>query len=791
MQVSEAWLRELVNPPIATAELVAQLTMAGLEVDAVTPVAADFSGVVVAEVLETVQHPNADKLKVCQVNVGQEQALQIVCGASNVRPGLKVPAALIGAVLPGDFKIKESKLRGELSFGMLCSEKELGLATTSEGLMELPTDAPIGQDIREYLLLNDNVIELGLTPNRADCLSVVGVAREVAVLNGLTLPSDDSVVIEPQHQQTLDVQVHSAEACPAYLGRLIKGIDSAAQTPLWMQERLRRSGIRSLSPVVDVTNYVLIELGQPLHAFDADKLTAPVVVRRSRAGESLALLNDQTIELDGEALVIADQHRALALAGVMGGKESAVFAETRDIFLECAFFNPISVAGKARQFGLHTDSSHRFERGVDFNLQRRAIERATQLILEIAGGRPGPVTEVINTEALPARLAVKLSSSQIEKVLGIQYSDTQVRDLFCGLGMRVEPCADGWEITPPAFRFDIAIEEDLLEEIGRVYGYNNLPSSHLLMRTELGKAPESVLGLDRLQDCLVDRGYQEAITYSFVDEAMQKAVAPDDEFIRIQNPISSELAVMRTTLWCGLLNAALYNINRQQSRVRLFETGLRFGYENGAIRQQKMLAGIALGDLNAEQWGEKSRKVDFFDVKADVEALLGLTGSVAVFKAAEHPALHPGQTACIFNQDGETIGLLGMLHPTLQKQLGFDSSVFLFELNQDAILQRKVPKFSPLSKFPSVRRDMALLVAEAVSADAIIACIAETGEQSIRDVSIFDVYRGQGVAEGSKSVALSLVLQDFSQTLTDAEIDAIFRRVLETLTAKLNAKLRE
>ncbi|TPQ26552.1 phenylalanine--tRNA ligase subunit beta [Methylomonas koyamae] len=791
MQVSEAWLRELVNPPIATAELVAQLTMAGLEVDAVTPVAADFSGVVVAEVLETVQHPNADKLKVCQVNVGQEQALQIVCGASNVRPGLKVPAALIGAVLPGDFKIKESKLRGELSFGMLCSEKELGLATTSEGLMELPTDAPIGQDIREYLLLNDNVIELGLTPNRADCLSVVGVAREVAVLNGLTLPSDDSVVIEPQHQQTLDVQVHSAEACPAYLGRLIKGIDSAAQTPLWMQERLRRSGIRSLSPVVDVTNYVLIELGQPLHAFDADKLTAPVVVRRSRAGESLALLNDQTIELDGEALVIADQHRALALAGVMGGKESAVFAETRDIFLECAFFNPISVAGKARQFGLHTDSSHRFERGVDFNLQRRAIERATQLILEIAGGRPGPVTEVINTEALPARLAVKLSSSQIEKVLGIQYSDTQVRDLFCGLGMRVEPCADGWEITPPAFRFDIAIEEDLLEEIGRVYGYNNLPSSHLLMRTELGKAPESVLGLDRLQDGLVDRGYQEAITYSFVDEAMQKAVAPDDEFIRIQNPISSELAVMRTTLWCGLLNAALYNINRQQSRVRLFETGLRFGYENGAIRQQKMLAGIALGDLNAEQWGEKSRKVDFFDVKADVEALLGLTGSVAVFKAAEHPALHPGQTACIFNQDGETIGLLGMLHPTLQKQLGFDSSVFLFELNQDAILQRKVPKFSPLSKFPSVRRDMALLVAEAVSADAIIACIAESGEQSIRDVSIFDVYRGQGVAEGSKSVALSLVLQDFSQTLTDAEIDAIFRRVLETLTAKLNAKLRE
>ncbi|MCQ8182283.1 phenylalanine--tRNA ligase subunit beta [Methylomonas sp. SURF-1] len=791
MQVSEAWLRELVNPPIDTAQLVAQLTMAGLEVDAVTPVAADFSGVVVGEVLETVQHPNADKLRVCQVNVGQEQPLQIVCGASNVRPGLKVPAALIGAVLPGDFKIKESKLRGELSFGMLCSEKELGLAATSEGLMELPIDAPVGRDIRDYLLLSDNVIELGLTPNRADCLSVVGVAREVAVLNGLTLPADDSVVIEPQHQQTLEVQVHSAEACPVYLGRLIKGIDPAAQTPLWMQERLRRSGIRSLSPVVDVTNYVLIELGQPLHAFDADKLAAPIVVRRSRPGELLALLNDQAIELDGEALVIADQQQALALAGVMGGKDSAVFGETCDIFLECAFFTPINIAGKARQFGLHTDSSHRFERGVDFNLQRRAIERATQLILEIAGGSPGPVTEVINTEALPIRSAVKLRSARIEKMLGIQRSDAQVHELFGGLGMQVVSCEDGWEITPPGFRFDIAIEEDLLEEIGRVYGYNNLPSSSLLMRSELGKAPESVLVLDRLQDCLVDRGYQQAITYSFVDEAMQNAVAPGDEFIRIRNPISSELAVMRTTLWCGLLNAALYNINRQQSRVRLFETGLRFYYEGGEIQQRKTLAGLALGNLHAEQWGEKSRKVDFFDAKADVEALLAFTATKMRFESSQHPALHPGQTARILNARGEAIGLLGMLHPTLQKQLGFDSPVFLFELDQDAILQHKVPKFTPLSKFPSVRRDMALLVAEEVSADAILGCISECGEQAIRDVSIFDIYRGQGVAAGSKSVALSLVLQDFAQTLTDTEIDAIFRRVLETLTAKLNAKLRE
>lgn len=791
MQVSEAWLRELVNPPVATAELVAQLTMAGLEVDAVTPVAAVFSGVVVGEVLSTVQHPNADKLKVCQVNVGQAEPLQIVCGASNVRPGLKIPAALIGAVLPGDFKIKESKLRGELSFGMLCSEKELGLAVSSEGLMELPADAPVGVDIRDYLALNDNVIELGLTPNRADCLSVEGVAREVAVLNNLPFQATTFVTIEPQHQQTLDVKIEAAEACPAYLGRLIKNINPAAVTPLWMQERLRRCGIRSLSPVVDVTNYVLVELGQPLHAFDADKLSAPIEVRRSRVGESLALLNDQTIELDGEALVIADQKQALALAGVMGGKDSAVYGETRDIFLECAFFTPISVAGKARQFGLHTDSSHRFERGVDFTLQRRAIERATQLILEIAGGSPGIVQEKIAADALPSRSPVKLRSQRISKVLGIQLGDDEIHALFEGLGMQVRVIDNGWEITPPGFRFDIAIEEDLLEEIGRIYGYNNLPSSSLLMRSELGKAPEAQLPLARLQDCLVDRGYQEAITYSFVDEAMQQMLAPGEELIRIKNPISSELAVMRTTLWCGLLNAASYNINRQQGRVRLFEAGLRFFYQDGIIQQRKMLSGLALGAVNAEQWGEKVRKLDFFDIKADVEALFALSGVAPEFSTAQHPALHPGQTAQIKNRAGQVVGLIGMLHPTLEKQLGFDSPVFLFELDQEVVLERRVPQFSPLSKFPTVRRDMALLVEETVSAAAITRAIEDCREAAIRDILIFDIYHGQGVAEGYKSVALGLVLQDFSQTLTDTEIDAIFRRVLDTLAAKLNAKLRE
>ncbi|MCK9609388.1 MAG: phenylalanine--tRNA ligase subunit beta [Methylomonas sp.] len=791
MQVSEAWLRELINPPISTEQLVEQLTMAGLEVDAVLPVAAQFSGVVVGEVISAEQHPNADKLKVCKVNVGQAEALQIVCGASNVRPGLKIPAALIGAVLPGDFKIKESKLRGELSFGMLCSEKELGLAASSDGLMELPADAPVGSSIRDYLALNDNVIELGLTPNRADCLSVEGVAREVAVLNKLAFQTQASASIAVAHQETLDIKVEAPEACPVYLGRLVKDINPNAVTPLWMQERLRRCGVRSLSPVVDVTNYVLLELGQPLHAFDAAKLSAPIVVRNSRAGENLSLLNDQTIELDGEALVIADQQQALALAGVMGGSSSAVSDTTQDIFLECAFFSPLSIAGKARQFGLHTDSSHRFERGVDFTLQQRAMERATQLIVEIAGGSVGPINAVINQAHYPARLPVKLRSQRIQKVLGISLTNDEVSSLFKGLGMQVVEHAEGWDITPPGCRFDIAIEADLLEEIGRIVGYNNLPSSSLLMRTELGKAPEARLTLERLQDCLVDRGYQEAITYSFVDEAMQTAVAPDDEFIRLQNPISSELAVMRTTLWCGLLTAAQYNINRQQTRVRLFESGLRFVRENGETKQQKMLAGLTLGNVCAEQWGEKARNIDFFDVKADVEALLSLTAGGLSFRPAQHPALHPGQTAEMIDTGSNVVGLLGMLHPNLEKQLGFDSPVFLFEIAQDAILQRVVPKFAPLSKFPSVRRDMALLVRQNISANDLIHCINSSQEPAVREVSIFDIYQGKGIEDGFKSVALSLILQDFTQTLTDSEIDAIFRRLLEKMTAELNAKLRE
>ena len=791
MQISVAWLRSYVNPAISTDELVEQLTMAGLEVGSVEPAAAQFSGVVVGEVVAMQQHPDADRLRVCQVAVGAAEPLQIVCGASNVRVGLKIPAALCGAVLPGDFKIKKSKLRGEESFGMLCSEKELGLAVDAHGLMELADDAPVGVDIRDYLSLDDVIIEVDLTPNRADCLCVEGLAREVAVLNKMdwTTTQVDNAPIG--HQDVLSVSVAATDACPRYLGRLIKGINAKAVTPLWMQERLRRSGLRSLGPLVDVTNYVLIELGQPLHVFDADKLSGGITVRRANADESLSLLNNQVIKLDTEALVIADDQQALALAGVMGGSDSAVNDETQSVFLECAFFAPQAIAGKARRFGLHTDSSHRFERGVDATLQTRAIERATQLIVEITGGSAGPVTEVTTDATLPQRPAVFLRRLRIEKTLGIALADEQVSDIFQRLGMAVQTQVDGWSIVPPGFRFDIAIEADLIEEIARIYGYNNLPSSSLLMRSELSPATEALLDIDRVKDLLVDRGYQEAITYSFVDEDIQKAVAPEAEVIRLKNPISSELAVMRTTLWCGLLKAALYNTNRQQNRVRLFETGLRFIKKDGETQQQKMLAGLILGGAYNEQWGEQARKVDFFDIKADIQALFALTGCEVQFVSAQQSALHPGQTAEILTTDGDSIGWLGMLHPTLEKQLGFDTPVFLFEMDQNLVLNKRIPVFKLLSKYPSVRRDLALIVNEDVAAQAIISCIKSSAEAALQDVIVFDIYRGKGVDEGSKSVALSLIMQDDTQTLTDSEIDAIVGRLLTLLTEQMNAKLRD
>ncbi len=791
MRFSEVWLREQVNPDLTTEALVEQLTMAGLEVDSVTPAAADFSGVVVGKVIALEPHSNADKLKVCSVDVGVDEPLQIVCGANNVGIGLCVPAALVGAILPGGFKIKKSKLRGELSLGMLCSEQELGIAETAEGLMVLPSDAPVGTDIRDYLALDDTLIELDLTPNRADCLSIEGVRREVALLNKLDWQPVEQEAVVVEHDETLGVSVNDPALCSRYLGRLIKGVNVGAQTPLWMQERLRRSGHRSLGPLVDITNYILLELGQPLHAFDAAQLSGDIVIRYANQDEEIALLNDQSVTLSDDVLVIADQKGPVALAGVMGGKDSAVSDDTVDIFLECAFFTPEMMMGKARDLGLHTDSSHRFERGVDPFIQRRAIERASQMIIDIAGGCAGPITEIVDEMFLPKRPPVLLREERIAKVLGVTMVPETVEDVFHRLGMTVERQENGWLMTPPGFRFDIAIEADLIEELGRIYGYNNLPQQSLLMHAQLSSVPEAILGVDRIKDLLVDRGYQEAITYSFVDAADQQAVAPDETVIALKNPISSELSVMRTTIWCGLLNAAYRNVSRQHSRVRLFEGGLCFKSGDSDISQENMLAGLVLGSQLPEQWSEGSKKVDFYDVKADLEAIFSLNGLAVEFVAQEHPALHPGQTAAIQTNTGEHIGWLGVLHPTLEKQYGFDTSVFLFELKQKFVLNREVPKFAPLSKFPSVRRDLALIVDENMPVSQILAEINSFDEEAIREVIVFDIYSGEGVEVGKKSIGLGFFIQNLTQTMTDTEIDGLMALVLSQLALNLNAKLRD
>jgi len=799
MKFSEQWLRSWVNPELSTQEMCDQLTMAGLEVDGVELAAGDFTEVVVARVESLEKHPDADKLNVCQVNDGNE-ILQIVCGAANVRQGLLIPLAKIGAVLPGtnkneSWEIKPAKLRGVESSGMLCSEKELGLADSAEGLMELPEDASLGQNIRDYLQLDDNIIELDLTPNRGDCLSIEGIARELGALNHCEVTEQLWAPYKQTIKDEFPVEIQADEACTHYAGRVIKGVDVKVQTPLWMLERLRRSGIRGLSPVVDITNYVMLELGQPMHAFDLQKLDGKITVRYSQDKETITLLDGKTIELQDGSLVIADDSKTLALAGVMGGENSAVDDSTKDLFLESAFFKPEAIAGKARSYGLHTDSSHRFERGVDTQLQVHALERATELIREICGGEVGPVVEQKTAAHVDELAPIHLRFDQIKRVLGIEMSVEDVSEIFQRLGMEVKVYNDGWLIKPPSFRFDIAIEADLLEEVVRVYGYNNIPRTRPSYHAIIGSQAEAKNSLSTIKKSLVSRGYFEAICYSFVDPAWQKIIDPQTPTISLANPLSSEMSVMRTTMWPGLLNALKHNVNRQQSRVRLFETGLCFipGADAegvNAIAQEAMFAGVICGDIHHEQWAEKSRKVDFFDIKSDVEALLSFSASNSVFEAAEHSALHPGQSACI-KQDGVIIGWLGALHPEVQKALDIDQRVYVFELKQSAIENNSIPAFSPLSRFPEVRRDLAILVDEDIPAGDILAVINETSSDLVKEVQLFDIYQGKGVEEGRKSVAFGLILQEFSRTLTDHEVDSEIDNIVSTLNQQFAATLRE
>jgi phenylalanyl-tRNA synthetase beta chain len=793
MKFSEQWLREWVNPDIDTQSLADMLTMAGLEVDAIEPVAGDFDQTVVGQVIALSSHPDADKLNVCQVDVGQGEPLQIVCGASNVAMQMKAPVALIGATLPGGLKIKKAKLRGVESNGMLCSAKELGLAEASEGLLALPVDAPVGMDIRQYLKLDDRTLELGLTPNRGDCLSIAGIAREVAVLSRCNVNVSALTAVTPGIQKTFPVAVDVPEDCPRYVGRVIEGVNTGAATPVWMKEALRRSGLRSLGPVVDVTNYVLLELGQPMHAFDLAKLVGGLRVRHAAEGEKIVLLDGQTIALEAGTLVIADDKGPQALAGIMGGAGSAVSGTTETIFLESAFFRPLSVAGRARRYGLHTDSSHRFERGVDPQLQAKAIERATQLLIDIAGGQAGPIVEVVSEKDLPGRSEISLRRSRVEKVLGATIPDTQITDILQRLGAAVRMTSEGWAITPPSFRFDMEIEIDLIEEIARVYGYANLPSSHPQSGMNMLPVEEGRVGLSLIKQMLTDRGYQEAITYSFVEPGLQSLLEPTVKPIRLANPISEEMSVMRTSLWAGLIQTLIHNLNRQQNDVRLFESGLKFIGQHNEVKQESSLAGLVSGAVYPEQWGEKSRPVDFYDLKGDVEALLekaANTGNVTFVPDSSHSALHPGQAARIYLRS-QSIGWIGALHPVIEQKLDLAQQVYVFELSLTCFENARTPKFEPISRFPSVRRDLAVIVGEAVTASALEELIWRHAGKQLKNFQLFDVYKGKGIDSGRKSVAFGLTFQDQSRTLEDTDIEAALTPILSALAAELGATLRE
>ncbi|MCP1674880.1 phenylalanyl-tRNA synthetase beta chain [Natronocella acetinitrilica] len=790
MRISAEWLKTLLPVTDAPAALADRLTMAGLEVDAVEPAAPPFSGVIVAEIENCEPHPGADSLKLCRVNAGGE-SLQIVCGAPNARPGLRVPLAVVGAELPGDLRIRKAKLRGVESYGMLCSARELGLSEDGSGLMELAADAPVGEDLRHYLGLDDQIIEVDLTPNRGDCLGMLGLAREVSALTGVDFPGLPLQPISPRHDDQLPIRLEAAADCPRYVGRIIRGVDVSAPTPVWMQERLRRAGIRSLGPVVDVTNYVMLELGQPMHAFDLARLQGGIVVRKARAGEALELLNGETVELTPETLVIADESVPVAMAGIMGGETSSVTDGTSDILLESAFFSPMAIAGRARSYGLHTESSHRFERGVDPVIQAQAAERATALILEIAGGEPGPLIDVVDSVALPPARTVNLRASRISRLLGTDIPRETVTGVLQRLGLTVKGGPEEWQVSVPAYRFDISIEADLIEELARVYGYDRIPVRHPATPVTVSPQPEAHVSLARIRQHLVSDGFHEAVNYAFVDERVQELVDPDWKPVALANPLSADLAVMRTSLWPGLLRTTARNQSRQQERLRLFETGLRFRGELDALTQDGAVAGVIAGAALPEQWGASRRVVDFFDLKGVVESLAELRGDATAFDyvADQHPALHPGQSARI-DLDGEVVGWLGALHPSVERALDLNGPVFLFELKLAALQVGQVPAYRGLSRYPSIRRDLALVVDESVSEARVRDCILRAGGETLKKIVLFDVYRGKGVRENARSLGIGLILQDFSRTLTDIDCDDIVERVVASLGSELGVELR-
>ncbi|MBN8440805.1 MAG: phenylalanine--tRNA ligase subunit beta [Thauera sp.] len=792
MQFSEQWLRTFVDPQLDSAALGHLLTMAGLEVEEADPAAPDFSGVVVAQIVEAEKHPNADKLKLCKVEAGTGELLQIVCGAPNAAVGMKVPCARVGAVLPGNFAIKPAKLRGVESFGMLCSARELGLSEDHAGLYALPDDAPVGTDIRDYLGLNDTLFTIKLTPNRADCLSLTGVARELAAITDVPLKQTLVDPVAPAFDARRAIVLDAPDACPRYCGRIVRGVNAKAPTPEWMSRRLVRSGIRSISALVDITNYVMLELGQPLHAFDNTKLEGAIHVRFPREGEQVLLLNEQTVTPAADTLLIADERRALALAGIMGGEDSGVTLETSEVFLESAFFAPAAIAGRARAYGFSSDASHRFERGVDFDLARTAIERATRLVLEICGGEAGPVEEAVAHDHLPARPAVRLRPARARRLLGIDLDDAGIQSLLERVHLQVARVGEDFHVTPPSFRFDIELEEDLIEELARLHGYDNIPAVAPQGGLMMLPSAEDRRPVWDVRHALAARGYQEVVNFAFVEDAWERDFCANERPIRLANPIASQLSVMRSSLIPGLAANLVTNRKRQMDRVRVFEIGRCFerkadGEPVAGFHQTLMVAALAAGSAQPEQWGERSRQIDFYDVKGDLEALFA--PRQLSFESLSHPALHPGRAATV-RLDGHNIGILGELHPVWVQGYDMGSAPVVFEIELNAALASVLPRYSEISRMPAVTRDLALVVALDVPVARVLQVLREAAPGVVREINLFDVYHGKGIDPDKKSLAFRILMQDTQRTLEDAEVDAAVAALVRQAEVVLGARLR-
>lgn len=794
MKFSEAWLREWVDPDMDRAALLEQLTMAGLEVDGVDPVAGDFSGVVVARIESCEQHPDADKLKLCQVSDGADH-YQVVCGAPNARDGLVTAFAKVGAVLPENFKIKKAKLRGVESFGMLCSAKELGMGDDHDGILELPETLPLGEEVTQALKLDDVTVDLDLTPNRGDCLSLKGIAREVGVLANASVSYPEIEPVPAVIDETFPVKLSAPQGCPRYLGRVIRGVDVTRPTPGWMVERLRRCGLRSIDPVVDVTNYLLIEMGQPMHAFDLNQLKGGIDVRMAQPDEKLTLLDGQEVSLDAQTLLITDVSGPVAIAGVMGGERSGVQPDTQDVFLECAFFAPLAIAGTARRYGLHTDASHRYERGVDFDLQHNAVERATRLLIEIVGGEPGPVVAAEDSNHLPQSVPVSLRQHRLDQLLGVKIPVEQVDECLSRLGLKVtrrEETEQGvlWTVNSPSHRFDIAIEEDLVEEVCRVHGYNNIESRRPYTELHLREVELEAHGEPALKRQLIASDLQEVITYTFIDPSVADLFAPGKAHLELANPMSRDQSVMRASLLPGLVDALKHNTSRQQSRVRLFEVGRVFDTDAETLRQPVRVGGLIWGARNPEGWHGDNGAVDFFDSKGIVENLLDWAGiKDATFDRPKgEMTLHPGQSAVV-NIADETVGVVGRLHPEIEAQLDV-SGVYVFELSADAVLARPRRRYQGLSRYPSVRRDFSVLVSRDVSAAAVEQCVRAAAGEHLVEFTLFDVYEGKGIDSNEKSLAVGLTFQSQTATLKDEDINTRADAVVAALQEELNARQR-